>query len=158
MLFEQRDEVTLIHDEKFDFGIEGAELADLLILLGDESLFQYRQLDEESSFGKIEVRTERLHRDADVIPLERELNRLIGPREAVEVQEAREGLLTGVGEPVSCGTASRLGCRSDATRRSARGRSRRTGLPLRRRELRLADGGREFGDHVRQRKTMLKTP
>ena len=78
--------------------------------------------------GQIEVRAKALHGHAALVPLERELDGFVGPREAVEVEELREGALAGVGE-WSCGTqGTRLGCR----RRVASlgdGTSRRTGLP-----------------------------
>ncbi len=54
---EQRDEVTLVDDEQLHLGIEGAKLADLLILLGDESLLEHSEFDEQRGVGKIEVGT-----------------------------------------------------------------------------------------------------
>jgi len=46
--FEQLREIALVHHQQFHFGIEGAELTDLSVLLGDQPLFEDGQFDEES--------------------------------------------------------------------------------------------------------------
>ena len=47
MLAQQLDEVTLVDHQQLHFGIERAELADLLILLGHEALLEHREFDEQ---------------------------------------------------------------------------------------------------------------
>ena len=115
-------------------GIELAQPADLAVLLGHQPLVEGGHLDEEPGLGKPEVGPEAGRRATVLVPVERELDRLVLPQDAVEVEDPREPPLGLVGEPghrraagstpdrASGSTLGSLGRRQVVGRRMAPGR------------------------------------
>jgi hypothetical protein len=90
--------VTLVYDEERELRIEITEAANLAVLLGRQTLFENRQLNEQATFGQIEVGTKTTNGHPVIVPVEGKLQGFIDPREAVEGQELREELFARVGE------------------------------------------------------------
>jgi hypothetical protein len=93
----QMQVVPLVEDLALDVGVVLLELADLLVLLGDELLIHRGDLDEDLVIQQVEVRCEELGRLAVFEP-DREAARLVFPRDTIEVEEESELPLTVVSE------------------------------------------------------------
>ena len=91
--------VALVEHADRDVGMQLDEPARLAVLLRHELLVQRRDLDVEVVRGQVEVGSERLHRPAVAIGLQRERARLVLPGDAVEVEQLRELALGVVREP-----------------------------------------------------------
>ena len=89
--------VPLVQQLDVDLRVELAQEAELAVLLRHQVLLQRGQLQPDVQVLQVEVRREQLHR-ASVVPAQGEGARLVDPPDAVEVQDAGELLLAGVGE------------------------------------------------------------
>jgi hypothetical protein len=98
VLDEKSQIVPLVEDLCLDVRIEGAQPADLAVLLGDELLVERRDLDVDVEVREIEVRREALCRLAVGIPGDVEGRWLVLPRDLIEVQELGELPLAVVGK------------------------------------------------------------
>ena len=96
-----------MHDRHL--GIQLAHAPDLAVLARDQPLVRGRQLDEDTAVGQVEVGPEPGHRRAGVVPAQGELDRLVLPTLARQVEERGEELLGGMGEADLPGGRRRMG-------------------------------------------------
>src|SRR5207249_7161666 len=90
--------IALIEDLAVDVRVQFAELANLPVLLRDELLVERRDLDVEVVLGQEEVGREPSNDFALLVPFQVERARLVLPFDLIEVEEASELPLAGVGE------------------------------------------------------------
>ncbi len=90
--------VALVEDLATDIRVYCLQLANLLVLLGDELLVHRGDLDEQVVVGKVEIGGEPLGRLTVRVEDDREATRLVFPGNTVEVQEECELPLTVVSE------------------------------------------------------------
>ena len=100
VLEHQRPEVTGVEELDSETRVQLAQPADLAVLLANESLLERRELDEELQIGQVEVRREALQDIAVEVPKDREDARFVLPGDLVEVQDAGELGLAGVGKGI----------------------------------------------------------
>ena len=100
VLEHQRSEVSGIEELDPETRVQLAQSADLAVLLANESLLERRELDEELQIGQVEVRREALQDIAVEVPKDREDARFVLPGDLVEVQDAGELGLAGVGKGI----------------------------------------------------------
>ena len=93
---DQRVEVALVDHDQFDFGVELAKQANLLILFCDRALVEHRHLDEEVSGRQEEVRAKTAHGLTVFVPRERKLDGFVDPLYSVEAEQARKDTFAGV--------------------------------------------------------------
>src|SRR5204863_8520031 len=98
VLHEQMQVVALVQHLDADLGVQLAEPAGLAVLLRDELLVERRDLDVEVVRRQVEIGTERLHGTAVTVAFQRERARLVGPFDAVEVEQLGELALGVVSE------------------------------------------------------------
>jgi hypothetical protein len=98
VLAEEFVEVTLVNNQKRDLGVELAKTANLAILLRDQALLENGELYEEATLGEIEVGPKAANGYTLLIPVQRELQGLVDPLEAVQSEELRKESLARVGE------------------------------------------------------------
>src|SRR5438874_1186465 len=87
VLHEQMQVVALVQHLDADLGVKLAEPAGLAVLLRDELLVERRDLDVEVVRRQVEIGTERLRGTAVTVAFQRERARLVGPFDAVEVEQ-----------------------------------------------------------------------
>jgi hypothetical protein len=90
--------VSLVHDEQRNLGIEITESPYLGVLLRRQALFEDRQFDEETPLGQKEVRSKAANGSSLFVPVQRELQGLVDPRESVEGEKLREESFAWMGE------------------------------------------------------------
>src|SRR3984893_17684947 len=98
VLHEQMQVVALVQHLDADLGVQFPEPAGLAVLLRNELLVERRDLDVEVVRRQIEIGIERLHGPAVTVAFERERARLVGPFDAVEVEQLGELALGVVSE------------------------------------------------------------
>src|SRR5579883_629417 len=89
-------DILLIEHLNIHVRIDGAQQADLAILLGHMGLLHSSQLDVQVEFREVEVRRESFLNIAVLIPLERKTAGLVIPGDAVEIQQIGEDLFAGM--------------------------------------------------------------
>src|SRR6266536_80566 len=90
VLHEQMQVVALVQHLDADLRVQLAETAGLAVFLRDELLVERRDLDEEVVRRQVEVGAEGLGGPAVTVAFEREGARLVGPFDAVEVEQLGE--------------------------------------------------------------------
>src|SRR2546429_748142 len=98
VLHEQMQVVALVQNLDADFGVQLAEPAGLAVLLRDELLVERGDLDVEVVRRQVEIGAERLYGPTVTVAFQREGTRLVGPFDAVEVEELGELALRVVSE------------------------------------------------------------
>ena len=122
VLGQQGQGVALVQQGHPDVGVQLGHAPDLAVLLGDQSLVERGHLDEQARAGQPEVGTEGGRRAQVRTPVEDELDRLVLPVHAVEVEDPCEALLRLVGEADAAapGSGAPAGARSRLTARRTR--------------------------------------
>ncbi len=151
-------------------GYKQRHSTDLAVLLRHQPLVEGRELDEQAGIGQPEVGTEGGNRTTVDIPVERELDRLVLPRDAVEVEDAGEAPLGIVSEANRLGLDVGRHCVHDGTQPPATsppasieepasiGRPRGCGARVAARSfVDLQDGRVQLGHHTRQRQDVEHT-